>query len=99
MFAKNIASVRSQACGLTEEVIESSSSNLGDDSITTEDSIIKDSISTEDSITNKDSIIKDSGTLLEEGIISMGLSQKVKGVFNHKGWFQWTFNFMLRKII
>ena len=39
------------------------------------------------------------GTLLEEGIISMGLSQKVKGVFNHKGWFQWTFNFMLRKII
>ena len=62
MFAKNIASVRSQACGLTEEVIESSSSNLGDDSITTEDSIIKDSISTEDSITNKDSIIKDSIT-------------------------------------
>ena len=39
------------------------------------------------------------GTLREEGIISMGLSQKVKGIFNHKGWFQWTFNFMLRKII
>ncbi len=48
-----------------------------------------------------DMLLKDAhhGTLLEEGIISMGLSQKVKGVFNHKGWFQWTFNFMLRKII
>ena len=45
------------------------------------------------------SCIEKFGTLLEEGIISMGLSQKVKGVFNHKGWFQWTFNFMLRKII
>ena len=43
--------------------------------------------------------VTEEGTLLEEGIISMGLSQKVKGVFNHKGWFQWTFNFMLRKII
>ena len=48
---------------------------------------------------SKENAAKRVGTLLEEGIISMGLSQKVKGVFNHKGWFQWTFNFMLRKII
>ena len=97
MVPENIASVRSQACDLTEEVIESSSRNLGDDSITSTDSnIYKDSITSTDSNIYKDSITSTDSNLYKDSnnthTVCVPYYKAAPYNISHTKIFQWRFS-------